>query len=70
MTDNPPLHGRKFGLMLCDALGLDPNNISEIVIHSRVNEPARAEVWSFVRDDAGRRIADQIVEQYEIRDKP
>jgi hypothetical protein len=42
------VHGRKFGLELCEMFGLDQNVVQEIVIRANVSDAAKVEVTTLL----------------------
>lgn len=62
----PILHGRRLGVALCDALGLDKNLVRSLTFHCEIDEAATVIVEQFVTSDQGERTADIIVREYEV----
>ena len=63
------MHGRKFGLMLCEMLGVDPAHASRIVLESDPGKAAVAHVTFFLTNDQGERIAETVVRDFEIKER-
>jgi hypothetical protein len=42
------VHGRFFGLELCEMFGLDPGDVHEVVIRANVSDAAKVEVTTFL----------------------
>jgi len=60
------MHGKKFGQMLCDALGLDAATTSRIVIESDPLKAAVVHVTHLVTNDQGQRLAEHLTTDYEL----
>lgn len=56
--------GQRWGVMLCEALGLDKNVVRSVTLTATVNEAASVVVEQWLTDDQGRRIAELLTTRY------
>lgn len=66
MSTNRNMSGNELGLMVCEALGVDPSGITEVVISMNAFEPAYVRLTHHVSEQAGGEIA-QAVSRLELK---
>lgn len=65
-TKDPFIMGHRFGVDLCAALGVQKEGVRSITVAVEVGQPVIVTVESYVKDSAGKRLAELVSNRFKL----